>query len=84
MLKIIRMTQEINTKLNPAQQQAVDSIEGPVLVLAGPGTGKTQLLSARVANILNSTDLNPSNILCLTYTEAGVSAMKSQIGRAHV
>jgi DNA helicase II / ATP-dependent DNA helicase PcrA len=69
----------INTSLNPKQQEAVNQIEGPVLVLAGPGTGKTQLLSARVANILNLTDVNPSNILCLTYTEAGVSAMKERL-----
>jgi DNA helicase-2/ATP-dependent DNA helicase PcrA len=69
------------TKLNPKQQEAVNQIEGPVLVLAGPGTGKTQLLSARVANILSSTDVNPSNILCLTYTEAGVTAMKERLAK---
>ena len=40
------------TKLNDEQRRAVDNIEGPLLVLAGPGTGKTQLLSLRVANIL--------------------------------
>ncbi len=66
-------------KLNQKQQKAVDTIEGPVLVLAGPGTGKTQLLSSRVANILSLTDVNPGNILCLTYTEAGVSAMKQRL-----
>ena len=44
------------TKLNNAQRQAVDTLDGPVLVIAGPGTGKTQLLSMRVANILQKTD----------------------------
>ncbi|MDQ5913781.1 MAG: ATP-dependent helicase UvrD/PcrA [Patescibacteria group bacterium] len=68
-------------KLNAKQQEAVDQIDGPVMVLAGPGTGKTQLLSARVANILKLTDVNPSNILCLTYTEAGVTAMKERLAQ---
>ncbi len=68
-------------KLNKKQQEAVDQIEGPVLVLAGPGTGKTQLLSARVAKILQTTDVSPNNILCLTYTEAGVSAMKERLAQ---
>ncbi len=71
--------QKVYGELNTKQREAVDQIEGPVMVLAGPGTGKTQLLGARVANILNLTDVNPGNILCLTYTEAGVSAMRSRL-----
>ncbi len=66
-------------RLNPAQRQAVDAIEGPVLVVAGPGTGKTQLLSLRVANILRKTDVQAYNILCLTYTESGKEAMISRL-----
>ncbi len=65
--------------LNAAQRLAVDTIDGPVLVIAGPGTGKTQLLSLRVANILRKTDTNPSNILCLTYTESGQQAMQDRL-----
>ncbi len=65
--------------LNDAQKRAVDTIDGPVLVIAGPGTGKTQLLSVRVANILRKTDVNPSNILCLTYTESGQAAMQQRL-----
>lgn len=65
--------------LNPRQKQAVDTIEGPVLVVAGPGTGKTQLLSMRVANILRRTDTLPSNILCLTFTESGAAAMRQRL-----
>ena len=65
--------------LNPAQRQAVERIEGPVLVIAGPGTGKTHLLSARVGKILLDTDTRPQNILCLTFTDAGVSAMRARL-----
>lgn len=65
--------------LNAAQKQAVDTTEGPVMVVAGPGTGKTELLSMRVANILRSTDALPQNILCLTYTESGAFAMRDRL-----
>jgi len=68
-------------RLNKAQRQAVDQIDGPVLVIAGPGTGKTQLLSARVANILIKTDTLPQNILCLTFTENGAENMRTRLGR---
>src|SRR4030095_14577274 len=66
-------------KLNKEQQLAVDTIEGPVMVIAGPGTGKTQILAARIGRILLNTDADPSNILCLTYTEAGVVAMRKRL-----
>ncbi len=70
---------EILQNLNPQQLEAVKSIEGPVLVLAGPGTGKTQILAARTANILLETDSNPENILCLTYTDSGTIAMRKRL-----
>ncbi|MEO5950330.1 MAG: ATP-dependent DNA helicase [Candidatus Saccharimonadales bacterium] len=65
--------------LNSAQKQAVDTIEGPVMVIAGPGTGKTELLSMRAANILKKTDVLPENILCLTFTDSGASAMRQRL-----
>ena len=65
--------------LNAAQKEAVDTIEGPVMVIAGPGTGKTELLSMRTANILKKTDTLPENILCLTFTESGASAMRERL-----
>lgn len=65
--------------LNEGQKQAVDTLDGPVMVVAGPGTGKTELLSIRVANILKSTDALPGNILCLTYTESGALAMRERL-----
>ena len=66
-------------RLNPAQQKAVDTIEGPVMVIAGPGTGKTQILAARIGKILLETDATPENILCLTYTDAGTVAMRKRL-----
>jgi len=65
--------------LNPRQREAVDTIYGPVLVIAGPGSGKTQLLSARIANILMMTDYLPSNILCLTFTESAALNMRKRL-----
>ena len=70
---------EIYNNLNEQQKLAVDTIEGPVMVIAGPGTGKTQILSARIGKILLETDALPQNILCLTYTDAGVVAMRKRL-----
>ncbi|MFT5831699.1 MAG: DNA helicase-2/ATP-dependent DNA helicase PcrA [Candidatus Paceibacteria bacterium] len=67
--------------LNKAQKQAVDTIEGPVMVIAGPGTGKTQILTLRIANILLQTDVQPNNILALTFTESGAKAMRERLLR---
>lgn len=66
-------------RLNEQQKQAVDRIEGPVMVIAGPGTGKTQILAARIGKILLDTDASPANILCLTYTDAGALAMRRRL-----
>ncbi len=66
-------------QLNPKQKIAVDTIEGPLLVLAGPGTGKTQLLSVRAASILDKTGARPENILILTYTNPAAKAMKERL-----
>lgn len=65
--------------LNEQQRKAVDTIEGPVMVIAGPGTGKTQILAARIGKILLDTDVLPENILCLTYTDAGTIAMRRRL-----
>ena len=65
--------------LNKAQKEAVEYLDGPLLVLAGPGTGKTQLLSSKVAYILQNTDTNPENILCITFTEAGARNMRDRL-----
>lgn len=65
--------------LNGEQRSAVDTIDGPVLVIAGPGTGKTQLLSTRIANILRQTDTSADNILAMTFTDAGAQNMRERL-----
>lgn len=67
--------------LNPAQKQAVDTVEGPVMVVAGPGTGKTQILTLRIANILRSTDTPPDAVLAITFTETAAKAMRDRLRR---
>ncbi len=67
--------------LNDGQKEAVETIEGPVMVLAGPGTGKTQVVALRIANILQKTQLGPQNIVALTFTEAGVTALRERLSR---
>ena len=67
------------SKLNEKQKEAVKSIDGPVMVIAGPGSGKTQILSLRVANILKETDVPAHGILCLTFTEAGAINMLNRL-----
>ena len=66
-------------ELNPEQKKAVDSTEGPLLVLAGPGTGKTQLLSVRAANIILKEKASPEEVLILTFTNAAAGAMRERL-----
>lgn len=65
--------------LNKAQKKAVTTIDGPVLVIAGPGSGKTEILSLRVAQILNETQVLPSQILCLTFTDSASLNMRERL-----
>ena len=65
--------------LNIAQRKAVETIDGPVLVVAGPGTGKTQILTIRIAHILAQTDARPEHILALTFTDSGAQAMRDRL-----
>lgn len=76
-----RAFEEAYAQLNNAQKQAVDTIDGPVLVVAGPGTGKTQILTLRIANILLRKDIDPENILALTFTDSGAKAMRERLRR---
>ena len=66
-------------KLNKFQKEAVETLDGPIMVVAGPGTGKTQVLSLRIANILKKTDIKADGILCLTFTNSAVNAMKERL-----
>jgi DNA helicase II / ATP-dependent DNA helicase PcrA len=79
MTKTTKEFDEAYKKLNAEQRLAVDTIEGPVMLVAGPGTGKTQTLALRIANIIRKTDTPASSILALTYTESGARAMKSRL-----
>jgi len=71
--------EEAYKSLNERQKEAVDNIEGPVMVVAGPGTGKTQVLTLRIANILKNTDTEPDSILALTFTESATSNMRNRL-----
>lgn len=71
--------QQAVAMLNPEQKRVVEHIEGPVLTIAGPGSGKTHMLAARVGQILLHTDTPAQAILCLTFTDAGASAMRSRL-----
>lgn len=77
----MRSFEKERNRLNPAQKRAVELTEGPVLIIAGPGTGKTQLLAVRVAHILSQGAVLPHNILCLTFTDSGQAAMRERLLR---
>lgn len=69
----------LSVRLNKGQKEAVETIEGPVMVVAGPGTGKTHVLGMRVANILKKTQMRPSNILCLTFSVNAATEMRERL-----
>lgn len=65
--------------LNEQQRRAVESTEGPLMVVAGPGTGKTQILGLRVAHIIHQGLARPDEILCITFTNLGAAEMRERI-----
>lgn len=67
------------TKLDPNQKQAVDHIYGPLMIIAGPGTGKTHVLTMRIANILQKADTQPQYILAITFTDAAAKEMRTRL-----
>ncbi len=79
MIKLSAAYRAAYSMLNDDQRRAVDKIDGPVLIIAGPGTGKTQLLTTRIGRILEVTDSAPENILCLTFSDSAAATMQERL-----